>query len=227
MYSDTVRYLCAIITHRVSRSRRHLKSASGPSRLPRNANRQTLRTGDLCNDGLRDCFVVQDLTAIDLQTAQDLTEGALGADRLDVGQLRGERQAVRMASEDRPLARRQTSGDAVGQQVGGVDREPVDLSELAISQDLHAVARHKDFAQFRTLDLERRPSGHDDPAPRLGDILFIERLPQPQQNVDDFDLTRGGVATNRSDGSAGHAEVNVARDNACRLAHGSQRSPAP
>ena len=147
-----------------------------------------------------------------MQTAKDLTERTLGADRLDVGQLGSKRQPMRVTAVDHTLAGRQRRGSGnrpLRQEIAGVDCEPVDLAELAITQNAHSVARNEHLAQFRTLELERRPRRHDDPAPGFGNVLLIEALPNAQNHVDDFDLTRGRIAPHRADRRAGDAEVDV------------------
>ena len=164
----------------------------------------------LCHNRLRQSFVVQNCTPVYLQTTQDLTERALRTDGFDVGQLARERQPVRVTTEDGPFTRRQTSSNATGQQIARIDGEPIHLTEPTIPKNADAITRNEHFAKFRTLELERRPRRHDDPTPAFRDVLLIQRLSNAQDDIDDFNLTRGRVTTDCRDRRAGDAEVDVA-----------------
>src|SRR5262245_7363050 len=84
---------------------------------------------------------VQDVVAVDLETAQQLAERVLGAQRLDLVDLRRERQGMARPGEDHPLTCCESGSGPGGEQIGHVYGEAVDHAETAIPEDRGAIAR--------------------------------------------------------------------------------------
>ena len=165
---------------------------------------------------LHEGTAVNDLVAVDLEPAQDLTEGQFRAQRFHLADLRGERQAVRMAGEDRPLTRVELGAvvAVVRQQVADVDGEPVHHAEAPVAEHRNAVAGQISLSEFRLLDLAASPRRHHDPSADFRNVLLVQDLAHTHEHVQEFDLAHTRVTANHGQGSALDAEVDRAGDDA-------------
>src|SRR6266550_604553 len=159
-------------------------------------------------------LAVDHLVAVDLQTAQDLAEGEFRPQGLDLADLAGERQTVRMAGEERPLTRVEVRAvrTVIRKQVGDIDREAVDHAQPAVAQHGDAVAGQVGLTEFRLLDHAASPSRHHDPTTLFRDVLLVQDLAHTHQDVQKLDVGSTRVAAHDAQGRALHTEVHVAGD---------------
>ena len=159
---------------------------------------------------------IDHLISVNLEPTQDLTEGQFRTQRLDLADLRGERETVRMARKDRPLTGviLRAVVAVVRQQVRNVDRKPIDHSEAPVAEHRHTVARQIRLTEFRLLNHSASPSRHHNPPTDFRNILLVQDLTHTHQNVKKFDLTGASVAADNGERRALDAQVQRTCDHA-------------